>query len=256
MLRFCKRLKEKAEDRFARPVIYVALGDSVTQGFREHDPAGSPLYHEDVYHAQFQRRVHAQFPGTVLSVINAGVACDTAQGGLSRLKRDVLAFDPDLVTVSFGLNDSGAGIEGLEIYASSLRRMAEEIRGQTKADLVFITPNMMLTGVNPNIHKNQRELVAPMIKRSQEGIVDAYAKTMRAVARELDIPIVDAFSVWRRWESGGRDINLLLANGTNHPGEEGHELVARLLFEILKAYSGNMYRPKHSQLENLRECNS
>ena len=69
MLRFCQKLREKAEDRFARPVIYVALGDSVTQGFREHDPARSPLYHGDVYHAQFQRMVHAKFPGTVLSVI-------------------------------------------------------------------------------------------------------------------------------------------------------------------------------------------
>ena len=109
MLRFCRRLKEKAENRFARPVIYVALGDSVTQGFREHDPSGSPIYHEDVYHAKFRRLVHAHFPGTVLSVINAGVGGDTAQGGLERLQRDVLAFDPDLVTICFGLKGSGTG---------------------------------------------------------------------------------------------------------------------------------------------------
>lgn len=229
---------EKAEDRFVRPVIYVALGDSVTQGFREHDPAGSPLYHQDVYHAQFQRQVHKEFSGTVLSVINAGVACDTAQGGLARLERDVISFDPDLVTISFGLNDSSAGKEGLDIYVGSLRNMVQEIRAQTKADLIFITPNMMLTRVNPNIHRKHKEVVGPMIKRSQEGIVDAYAERMRAVARELDVPVVDVFSVWRKWEKQGRDINLLLANGTNHPGQEGHELIARLLFEMLKEYKG------------------
>ena len=63
-LRFCRRLKEKAENRFARPVIYVALGDSVTQGFQEHNPSGSPIYHEDADHAKFRRLVHAHIPGT------------------------------------------------------------------------------------------------------------------------------------------------------------------------------------------------
>ena len=238
MLRFCRRLKEKAENRFARPVIYVALGDSVTQGFQEHNPSGSLIYHEDVYHAKFRRLVHAHFPGTVLSVINAGVGGDTAQGGLERLQRDVLAFDPDLVTICFGLNDSGTGREGLEIYADSLRRMGEEIKAQTNADLVYITPNMMLTAVNPKIHENQRELVGPVLERSLAGVLDLYVETMRAVARELDAALVDPYKVWREWEQEGRDINLLLANGINHPGEEGHELVARLLFEMLKAHCG------------------
>lgn len=237
MLRFKKRLKEKAENWSVRPVIYVAFGDSVTQGFREHDPAGSPLYPQDVYHALFQRRIHEEFPGTVVSVINSGVACETAQEGLKRIKRDVLSFDPDLVTISFGLNDSVAGKEGLEVYASCLQQMAQEIRTKTKADLAFITPNMMLTRVNPNIHKNHREVVGPMIQRSQAGIVDAYAETMRKVAAELAVPVVDVFSEWKRWEREGRDINLLLANGTNHPGVEGHKLIARLLFEMLKHYN-------------------
>ena len=42
-------------------------------------------------------------------MINAGVGGDTAWGGCGAIAADVLAFDPDLVTICFGLNDSGAG---------------------------------------------------------------------------------------------------------------------------------------------------
>ena len=47
-----------------------------------------------------------------------------------------------------------------------------------------------------------------------------YVETMRAVARELDAALVDPFKVCA--ENGSRrasDINLLLTNGINHPGE-------------------------------------
>lgn len=230
---FRERLQEKAEDWSARPVIYVAFGDSVTHGFREHDPAGSPLYPEAVYHRKFQKQVQREFPGTVLSVINAGVALETATDGLKRLERDVISLAPDLVTISFGLNDAMAGPEGLAQYTVSLQTIAERIQTETAADLIFITPNLILTDLNPNIHEKQLEFVAPMLEKSRAGIVDLYAGAMREVAAEMKLPLIDVHAVWKRWEREGREINLLLANGTNHPGEEGHQLIADLLFARL-----------------------
>ena len=40
-----------------------------------------------------------------MKVINAGISGHTTTEGLARLDRDVLQHKPDLVTVSFGLND-------------------------------------------------------------------------------------------------------------------------------------------------------
>lgn len=188
------------------------------QGFREHLPENTPLYHQDV-------------PSTVLSVINSGVGGDSAQGATRRLERDVISFDPDFVTIAFGINDSLAGREGLEQYTGALESMVDCIRHATEAEIIFITPNMMLTHENPNVHAQHRELVEPMLKVTSEGILAAYAESMRVLVRKLQVPVVDVFAAWKEWERQGKDINQLLANGMNHPDVAGHRLVAELLWE-------------------------
>jgi len=70
--------------------VLVCLGDSLTSGLRL-DKSGT-------------------YPGflaedTGLSVINAGVANDTAADALARVERDVLAHEPDVVLIMIGGND-------------------------------------------------------------------------------------------------------------------------------------------------------
>ena len=232
MKRFIARLKEKTKGSSVRPVIYVAFGDSVTQGCREYgnlDPQG-------VYHAKLRRTIRQFFPKTVIEVINSGVGGENAAEGCKRLERDVLAFSPDLVTIAFGLNDAWGGKEGVEQYKSALSQMVSGIRRQTEADVVFITPNMMLTRDNPNVHPQHKSLAEEMLRLSTGGILDLYVDAMRTLAAQLDVPVADAYAAWKGWEREGRDINQLLSNGLNHPGEEGHALVSRLLWQLIESY--------------------
>src|SRR3569623_1635909 len=78
----------------ARPLAIVAFGDSATSGYL--------IPHDDAYPAQLQRALRAR--GYDVTVKNAGVAGDTAQGALKRLD---LAIDPGtaIAIVEFGVND-------------------------------------------------------------------------------------------------------------------------------------------------------
>jgi lysophospholipase L1-like esterase len=61
-------------------------------------------------------------------------------------------------------------------------------------------------------------------------MVDLYVGAMREVVAKMKLPFRDAHAVWKKWE---REINFLLANGINHPGEKGNQLIADLLFAKL-----------------------
>lgn len=79
----------------AGTVRIIALGDSNTFGWSVDEGANWP--------SQLQRLFTASHPGT--EVINAGVTGYSSFQGLRRFK-ELLAFNPDLVLVSFGGNDA------------------------------------------------------------------------------------------------------------------------------------------------------
>ena len=105
-------------------VNIVFLGDSVTHGcfasgygIIGHDRFAS-------YTMKFHKMISVLFPNTVFNIINSGIGGDTATTGLARLDRDVIAYHPDLVVVSFGLNDT-------EILREILHPSAEFLTSST-----------------------------------------------------------------------------------------------------------------------------
>src|SRR3954467_5849216 len=77
------------------PPRIVFLGDSITDGNTY------PLLIK-------QALTQAGLPAPLLT--NAGVGGDTAGQMLARLDRDVLPYQPSLVTISAGINDANQGI--------------------------------------------------------------------------------------------------------------------------------------------------
>src|SRR5262245_1819973 len=84
-----------------RSVTVVMLGDSTTLC------APSPAGKKVTDRVQDGLREALKDKNLKAKVINAGVGGDTAKGGLARLPTAVLAHKPDVVTISFGLNDTG-----------------------------------------------------------------------------------------------------------------------------------------------------
>ena len=230
--RLLGRIAANVNDYAAAPVLIVAFGDSVTQGYTAH----AKLDHEHVYHARLKRHLEVVYPLTTFSVINAGAAGQTVQDALKRLERDVIRHDPDLLIVAFGLNDAAhGGFEGVKQFKADLDRLLERVEADTNAHVLLVTPSFMLKQTNDHIHPAELIYVAGLLPLQRGGIVAAYAAAIRQVGAARHLPVADVYAAWERAALGGVDTDDWLANGLNHPTGEAHAITADLLFDFIAA---------------------
>jgi lysophospholipase L1-like esterase len=88
----------------------VCLGDSVTFGYRvpiAHDRTQPQKFDpgEKPYPALLEEMLRARFPGKNIEVLPLACPGYTSGQGLTWLRRDIAALQPDLVTACFGWND-------------------------------------------------------------------------------------------------------------------------------------------------------
>lgn len=225
------RLQEKADNPAARPTIYVAMGDSVTQGCME----DGIVEHERVYHQLLRKRVANRYPVSIFNVINSGVSGDSAARSRVRWQHDVLCYQPDLVTIKFGLNDAHGGEQGLEAYLGAIDDLVRLIRDQTQAEILLLTPSMMMKRENDRISDGHLHHI-PTFKRLHEaGHLLRYVEALRAFAADKGLPLLDVYAMWEAMEAEGVDIHSRLSNGINHPDALFHEQLAEALERALFA---------------------
>ena len=239
-MKFVEVLKRKMVDNpGTRTPIIAFLGDSVTQGVFE-------VYQKDdkmqvvfdscaTYSEKVKKLLAMLYPQAPVSIMNAGVNGSSATEGYERLKRDVLPFNPDLLVVCFGLNDSNGDEDGIEAYRNALRQIFRTAK-EAGIETIFMTPNMMNTDsskVSPgNILEPLAELFA---KRQNEGVFDSYMDAARQVCAEEEIVVCDCYAIWKNMYECGVDTTNLLSNGLNHPIREMHDLFAwQLVHTILR----------------------
>ena len=223
------RLRDKASDVRARAVTYVAIGDSVTQGCMQE----GVVEYERIYHQVLRRGVERRYPGTVFNVINSGVNGDTAQQSRSRWNRDVLLYQPDLVTICFGHNDAHGRQDGLAPFTQAVADLIECIRTETEADIVLMTPCMMMKRDNARVAEVHKPLVPAFVQLAEDGILPLYANAVRRLADDRDIPLLDVYAWWEQMERDGVDIESRLSNGVNHPDAAFHVQWGEALAEKL-----------------------
>src|SRR5262245_1454666 len=88
----CARLLQEGNT----PVKIVCLGDSITGVY--YHTGGRRAYPE-----MLEVALRRLYPKASVRVVNAGISGNTTRDGLARLERDVLAHEPHLVTVMFGM---------------------------------------------------------------------------------------------------------------------------------------------------------
>lgn len=224
-------LKTATYPHTGTPVI-ACLGDSVTHGAFEcveGSSSGCLFDFEAVYHARLRRMLLSVNPWLPVSIINAGVAGDTAPMGLARLERDVIAHKPHICVVGFGLNDVG---EPVETYVSALRDIFTRLREAGIAP-ILLTPSMLNTYVHEDTVPQFRAYAAVTAAWHNSGHMDAYVEAARALAADMGIPVADAYARWKDMEAQGADITACLANCINHPTRELHQVFADVLMEVL-----------------------
>jgi lysophospholipase L1-like esterase len=183
-----------------QPVRIVCFGDSVT-GVYYH--TGGRRAWCDLLGLALQRR----YPAARIEMINAGLGGQSTVDALPRLDTDVLAVQPNLVVLMFGLNDVTRVAP--ELYRANLRNYARRIRA-AGAEVMFMTPN----AVEPGDEKRPPERVA------------AYAEIMREAGRGLQVPVADAYAAFLAVQTSRPAEWMRLMSDAIHPNLRGHVLLA------------------------------
>jgi acyl-CoA thioesterase I len=110
----------------------VFLGDSITAA-----PGG--------YVSMTDAMIGALQPGWSVACINAGVGGHKVGDMLARIGEDVIAHDPDWVTISVGINDVWHGLNGTPIDAFRERyvELVDRLANQTVAKLALFTTTVI-----------------------------------------------------------------------------------------------------------------
>lgn len=206
------------------PITIVAFGDSVTHGA----VASGEINYETVYWERLRKKILNVRNYVPVNVINAGIGGITAKYSLGRMDSQVLAHNPDLIIVCFGLNDVNGP---LEEYTESLRIIFEKGKN-SGAEVIFMTPNMLNTYVAEDAPKEYLEYAGVTAKTQNEGKMDLYMEAAVAVAREAGVSVCDCYAKWKKLAET-EDITMLLANRINHPTKEMHEFFAQSLFDVI-----------------------
>ncbi len=171
-------------------------------------------------------------------VINAGVSGHTFADGLDRLDRDVLAFDPDLVIISFGTNDVNAGASPKQIE-QRLSEMIRRIREFGPASLLVRTP----------VPFYNESAESPGWEKSPElaAIVEAIRKT----ARRENVAIVDHYSSWPE-DLSAEEVARHMYNRL-HPNGAGHARFYRELAPVLGLREVLLWQKKNEPNETTKQ---
>lgn len=120
-----------------------------------------------------ERELSSRFSG--VSVVNAGVSGDTAALGLARLERDVLSLHPDIVLVSFGLNDMKNGVP-VSRFTAELDRMVGAVLDREGEVVLLTTTRLqrgtgMMAGFSP---KDYNEAIRKVAALRKVHLIDVY----------------------------------------------------------------------------------
>jgi lysophospholipase L1-like esterase len=187
-------------------VTIVCWGDSVTAGC-----SASTL--EKSYVGLLQRRLAALYPKARVNIVNAGIGATDTSSRVQSFHSDVLAHNPDLITVEF-VNDVWLPIEAVR---TNWRRFIAEARAYDQdIEFILLSPSYMM---------------ADWMGRFQE-----FVDELCAVASECGTAVGDTANIWNNLRAVGVPYEALLSNLINHPNDLGHEFFAETILSLLRPH--------------------
>lgn len=182
-----------------QPVTVVCLGDSIT-GVYYH--TGSLRAYPEMLEIALRRAC----PQAKVTVRNAGVSGDTTRGALARLERDVIACEPQLVTVMLGMNDMVR--VPLSEFKKNLGVIIARCRKSGAEVLLCTQDSVMETAARP------------------EQKLAEFTQAIRDVGREESVEVVDCFARFEAVRANSVFEWGMLHSDEIHPNMDGHKIFA------------------------------
>jgi len=180
----------------------VCFGDSITAGYAVR--RGFPSF--------LLESLRHRFPDSKIEMINSGISGDTSQDGLGRLDWAVLSYEPDLVTINFGINDCVLGLS-LEEFEMNLVWMVRRIRAGPDSEILLLSSQ-------------------PLESPPYDQRVLDYYQTVERVAKEMNVGFVDVYGAWMNRVRAGTPLSSLILPGLDHPNEAGYRIIAEELMSL------------------------
>ena len=180
----------------AKDNIILFLGDSLTEGYG--------LDKEEAYPKLVQNLISSKLKKDV-AIINGGVSGSTTSDGLNRLKW-YLRKKPSIIFIALGAND---GLRGLNLQKSQ-ENLEKIIEHAKKSNAKVLLAGMLIP---PNYGPKYSEDFKNMYEKIR----------LKYKLRTMPFLLVDV--------AGKVELN---QKDGIHPNEEGHQIIARNVFEFLK----------------------
>ncbi len=238
-MKIIEKLNAKQDIYGGKPVTIAFFGDSVTQGCFEcfigdEGAIGVVFDYKSAYSTRVREMLNILYPQVQVNIINSGTSGDNTTNAINRIDRDITPFSPDLVVVSFGLNDSGNGMDFLPKYAENLRVILNKVAAGG-SEVIFLTQNVMNTKISHEFKEENALLTTAKAteKIQNSGTLRAYMNKAKEIAEECGARVCDIHPMWEKLIAGGVDVTELLANKINHPIREIHYYMAMKLIETM-----------------------
>ncbi len=214
-----------------KTTIIVAFGDSTTAP-RQVEGQALAVWPGVLQQDLIDRGISA-------AVINTGVGGHTTADARDRFERDIVALDPDLVIIQFGLNDSAIDVAdgatepriSRDEYEANLTYMVT-VLGERGCQIILMTPN-------PG---RWSEEMLDRYGREPYDITDPwgfnlmnadFTESVRQIGRRHDVPVVDIYRCYEEYDTvSDQSADDLLLDGL-HPNSAGHRIVADLLADAI-----------------------
>jgi lysophospholipase L1-like esterase len=183
-------------------VTIVAFGDSITAGFAV--KRGFPSY--------WKQMLVEKYPEANIEMINSGVSGDTSMDGLARLDYSALSYEPDLITINFGINDCVLGLDLYE-FESNFVEMVRRIRSGPGSEILLLSSE-------------------PLETPPYDRMVPDYYQAVQRVAKQMDVGFVNVFAAWMKVVNAGTSLSSLILSGLDHPNEAGYRIIAEELMRL------------------------
>ena len=198
----CERAIQKLKE--GSRLTIAALGDSLTYGWMVR--TGFVDIFEDM--------LKDKYPQAVFKIIKRGVPGDTAQGGIFRIKKDIISAMPDLVMVQFGLNDALSGYTPAEFY-NNMRHIVSVLKEETDSEILLMT--------SPLIYDEE-----------MMNLARPYYDRIFQISEEMSLPAALVHKYWEKKIAAGVNHYELVQSDMAHPTEAGHRLMAEAVMELFQ----------------------
>lgn len=207
-------------DKHTEPIkCVVALGESTVWGYS----ASS----KDKCWVNQTVHMLEEFQGTPVNLINQGIGSNVLTpecpaykysekpAALERVKAEVISYNPDMVFLSYGLNDSRGGTPP-ETFRKAYQELIDRIRDRIQPVLVLVNTYYM----HEILYNNERW------GKSNYDITEVYNLVIKQLAETNNLILADVYSA----EVG---VDWIIDQDHCHPNDLGHRIIANRVFEAI-----------------------